>query len=264
MKKEASNKIQGLWIGTELSNLEKLCINSFLKNGHSFYLYTYTDIAGIPEGTTICDANQIIPEKDIFRYTCNCGPGCKHTGSLGGFANLFRYKLLFEKGGYWVDLDMVCLRHFDFNEKYIFSSEMNFSYETGQDTEYINVGVIKAMYSKSKAIKYAYQYSKNKDPSKLNFGETGPKLFKKMVDSLGLQRFTKPYYAFCPVSWEHWKYLIDPDAYSRFKIPDLDNIPEGVYAIHMSNEMLRQYKIDKNGSFHPDSVYERLKKKYLC
>ena len=34
-----SNIIQSLWIGTELSNLERLSIKSFIDNGHTYHLY---------------------------------------------------------------------------------------------------------------------------------------------------------------------------------------------------------------------------------
>ena len=44
-----SEKIQSLWIGNTLSNVEKLCINSYIKNGHEFDLYTYGEIDNIPE-----------------------------------------------------------------------------------------------------------------------------------------------------------------------------------------------------------------------
>ena len=34
-----TNTIQGLWIGNELSNIELLSINSFIRNGHTYHLY---------------------------------------------------------------------------------------------------------------------------------------------------------------------------------------------------------------------------------
>ena len=45
--------IQGLWIGSELSMLERLSIASFLDNGHDYHLYTYGDVRGIPDGNGI-------------------------------------------------------------------------------------------------------------------------------------------------------------------------------------------------------------------
>jgi len=52
----------------------------------------------------VIDGNQIIPEHEAFTY--KNGPG---SGSYSAFSNLFRYKLLAQKGGWWIDMDMVCL-----------------------------------------------------------------------------------------------------------------------------------------------------------
>ncbi len=35
------------------------------------------------------------------------------------FANFFRYKLLLEKGGWFVDSDTICMRPFDFDNEYV-------------------------------------------------------------------------------------------------------------------------------------------------
>lgn len=36
---------------------------------------------------------------------------------------MFRYKLILERGGWWVDLDTVCLRPFDLDLEHVFASE---------------------------------------------------------------------------------------------------------------------------------------------
>lgn len=105
--------IQSLWIGQKLSVMEQLAISSFLQNGHSFHLYVYNEMQGVPKGTILQDANEIMPSKRIFKY--------RHHDTYAGFANLFRYKLLVEKGGYWVDTDVVCLRPFSFTADYMFA-----------------------------------------------------------------------------------------------------------------------------------------------
>ena len=96
-----------LWIGERLSALERLACASFLDHGHPLHLWTYGPVAGVPEGTTVCDATEVLPRSAIFRYGPETGPGA---GSLAGFANLFRYRLLLERGGWWADSDVVCLR----------------------------------------------------------------------------------------------------------------------------------------------------------
>src|SRR4051794_38380380 len=107
--------IQGLWIGPELSIMEQLSIASFLHNGHEYHLYVYDAVKNVPAGTVIDDANEILPASRIFQY--------KHQASYAGFANFFRYKLLLDRGGWWVDTDVICLKHFDFADEYVFATE---------------------------------------------------------------------------------------------------------------------------------------------
>jgi hypothetical protein len=103
-----SNIIQSLWIGPELSKLEQLCLKSFIDNGHEFHLYTYAEIKNVPEGVIIKDGNEILDESEIFRYK---------NGSVSAFSNLFRLTMLYKKGGYWVDTDVICVRPFKFDEE---------------------------------------------------------------------------------------------------------------------------------------------------
>ena len=108
--------IQSLWIGSELSVLERLSIISFIRNGHEYHLYVYGDVGNVPDEVILKDGNAILPASMIFQY--------KQQKSYSGFSNYFRYKLLLEKGGWWADTDMVCLRAFDFAEPYVFATEM--------------------------------------------------------------------------------------------------------------------------------------------
>src|SRR5207253_1910437 len=56
---ESNRIIQSLWIGSELSVMERMSIISFLRNGHEYHLYTYNDLPNVPDGTVIKDANGI-------------------------------------------------------------------------------------------------------------------------------------------------------------------------------------------------------------
>lgn len=104
--------INSLWIG-ELSDLEIASIKSWLNNGFTYHLYTYDNIENIPEGVEIKDANEIIPVNEFTNYKNFITP----------FSDLFRYKLLYLKGGCWVDCDLYSLRHFKINNKFHFHIE---------------------------------------------------------------------------------------------------------------------------------------------
>lgn len=112
--------IHGLWIGDTISPLELLTIKSFILNGHTFNLWAYNNIKTVlPNGTIIKDANQIIQNKQLFSYRFNDQFG-HGKGSYAGFSDIFRYKLLYEQGGWWADMDVTCMRPLDFEAPYVF------------------------------------------------------------------------------------------------------------------------------------------------
>lgn len=229
-----------MWIGSELSVMERLSIASFLAQGHEYHLYVYEDVKHLPDGTLIKDGNEILPSSMIFQY-----PDFK---SYAGFSNFFRYKLLSEKGGWWVDTDMVCLQPFDFADAYVFSSEMS----DGQDV--ITSGAIKAP-AGSKVMSYAWNVCQRKSIENLTWGETGPRLMDEAVRRFSLQKFTRPSSVFCPISYSDWKKVLQPGEIQLFD--------KTTYALHLWNEMWRRAALDKNQAFHPQCLYEELKRKTL-
>jgi len=233
-----SNRIvQGMWVGSRLSIMEQLSIASFLRNGHEYHLYAYNDLANVPAGTVIKDANQILPASAIFQY--------KNRPSYAGFADVFRFKLLYERGGWWADSDMVCLRPFEFAEDYVVNTELN----SGQ--QITSCQVIKAP-AGSEAIAYACRVCQTKDPRKIKWGDIGPKLMGDVVEKFQLGKYQKPYYIFCPISEWH-----------KFLKPYVAAIHPESYAVHLWNEGWRLANQDKDSSYHPDCIYEQLKRMYL-
>jgi hypothetical protein len=107
--------IQGLWIGSRLSRFEYNSIKSYLVAGYEYHLYTYDKVDNIPENVIIKDGNEILDKKEIFYYE----------GSIAPFSDLFRYKLLYERGGVWTDCDIICMKQIpeDNNHEYIFVAE---------------------------------------------------------------------------------------------------------------------------------------------
>lgn len=228
--------IQGLWIGSELSLMEKLSITSFLQNGHKYHLYAYNELPNVPVGTIIKDANEILPASAIFQY--------RDRPSYAGFSNYFRYKLLLERGGWWADADIVCLRPFDFHEEYVFSSELNAGHEI------VASCVIKAP-KESKVMADGWSVCQAKEPRMLVWGETGPRLMSEVVERYGLAEYVKPYYVFCPIEWR------------KLLVPYLIGVPEEAYAIHLWNSMWVFGNQDKNAIYNPGCIYEQLKARYL-
>ena len=218
--------------------MEQLCISSFLHHGHPFHLYTYPPIQGVPAGALVLDANEILPASKIFMY--------REVPSYAGFANFFRYKLLLEKGGWFVDADTICLKPFEFAESFVFSSQGS------GGARLVNVAAIRCP-AGSAPMRLAWETCRDADTQSIRWGQTGPLLITRAVEDCGLQQFVQPPEVFCPVNFPEWEHVLDP----LVAIPD-------THGIHLWNEMWRRANKDKDQSYHPDCIYEQLKRRYLC
>jgi hypothetical protein len=230
--------IQSLWIGDRLTRMEQLAIRSFLHHRHPFHLYVYQDVQNVPPGTVLKDASGILPREAIFRY--------RDHDSYAGFANFFRYKLLLEHGGWWVDTDLVCLKPFDFETDYVFSSQ-----RSEEGPEVVNVGAIKAP-RRSEFAARAWEACRRKDTTELIWGETGPLLAAATIAELGLDAYVQSADTFCPIDYTHWERLIHPPA------PQLSR---STHAVHLWNELWRRAGVDKDAPCR-DSLYTDLQRRY--
>src|SRR6185369_115805 len=89
------------WAFGNLSNVERICATSFLRNGYQLCIWTYGDISNAPSGTIIKNAREILPESLFFQLP---------NGSCAPFSDLFRYAVLSKVGGLWVDTDVIALK----------------------------------------------------------------------------------------------------------------------------------------------------------
>jgi mannosyltransferase OCH1-like enzyme len=234
--------IKGLWIGKELSPNEILCVNSYLKNNHEFELYIYKPIKNIPESVTIKDANQIIPKSEIFEYSKGL-----HKQSLAAFSDLFRFKLLYELGGWWSDMDAVCIKHYDFDQEYVFMQEKQ---EHAEDR--VCNGVIKCP-PNSQIMEFCYFSAKEKIKKLYNYkwAATGPMILNEAVHSFRLDEFILPTHFFSPIGY-----------YEIIKLFTPFEIDSTTYSIHLYNEIWNMYNISKYGIYNKNSFLEKLKRKY--
>ena len=235
-----NNPIQSLWIGSELSQMELMCINSYLANGHDFHLYIYNDLPNIPKGAIVKDANSIIPEKDVY---------IDRFGSYANIANQFRFTLLYQLGGWWVDMDTVCLKPFDFDEDFVFSSEIT---NLCKSRNRMNNTYMKSKPG-AKYLKNCLDFTSVRGHEYIHWGELGITLLSRMVFRNHLEQFIKSPEYFCPVSYYCFNQLIGDSTCV---------LPETSYAVHWWHNLWREQSIDKNAKFPENSLYEILKNKY--
>lgn len=246
MQHSKSNQvIQGFWLGESLSVMEQLCIRSFQQNGHSFHLYVYDVVKNVPEKTEMKDANQIIPYDRIFKDS---------RGSYASFADWFRYQLLYDKGGWWVDMDTICVKYFDIRPTYCFSSEKGIGIE-----QRINNGIIKSPSNAGFLIdllEYVeLKRPKNSKGETVHWGEFGPRLLSNVLQKYESEEYIQIPEVFCPISPTEISKLICKQDFI------LDE--HKIYAVHFWNEIWRLANLDKNAEYHPDSLFEKMKSKYI-
>ena len=148
-----------------------------------------------------------------------------------------------------VDTDAVCLRPFDFADEYVFGSEL-----TTEGTATPTSGFIKAP-AGSDAMAFAWAQCLSKDPGRLTWGETGPRLVKEVVRKFALHAFLQDYRTFAPVAHFEWEQILAPGWTAGF--------PALTCAIHLWNEKWRRGGQDKDAHYPSDCLYEQLKAMYL-
>jgi hypothetical protein len=217
--------------------MELLSIQSFLQHGHGYHLYSYGEIENLPNGAILKDASEIHKHPEAIK---------NRDGKILGaaFSDVFRYKLLYDKGNFWADLDVVCLKPFVFAENVILATELHRA-----------------------SLKLDYRITD--DRSKLGFGEIGPELLTRCAEKFGLQHFAKPVDMFNPIHYFNYRDIVNPRKQFAFS--------ESTYAVHLwsgawgknkwkhkvMDILLRRPFQHKNHRFSANTLYGQLLNRYL-
>jgi hypothetical protein len=243
MLSDDNKTVNGLWIGDRLSVMEMLTLKSFVFHGHTFHLWTYNKIENqLPEGVVIKDANQIIPEKNIIVRKFNDPVTGVGKGSVGApFSDMFRYKLLFEQGGWWVDMDVTCLKPLAIEEPYFFRDHLTLEV----------IGNVMKCPKGSELMKRTYEETKNTcDENTLDWLLPN-KILNKHINQLGLIKYKTVGLS----NLDDWNETVK---FIRGARP----FPQDWAIIHWSNEEWRMNKIDKNNLRLRNSTLGNLIKQY--
>jgi hypothetical protein len=239
-----SNIVQSFWLGSHLPALQILSIRSFLAHGHAYHLYTFDPIENAPEDVVLRDASEILPRDSVFTYQHGFG-----RGSASAFSNLFRYKLLRERGGWWVDTDVVCLRPFDFDAGYVIATERN-----PDGTTTAASCVIKAPPG-AEYLGYCLDVVQSCDKATIMWADIGPRLVNEAIARLGLERFMVAPDVFNP---------IDYSSFREIQSPGFDETPlANAFGVHLWNQMWKSYGLDPDYDGASDSLYAMLRRRYL-
>jgi hypothetical protein len=211
-------------------------------NGHGFDLYSYDPGLTVPDGCKLLDASTILPRENVIFYPTDPGKG-----SVSQFSNTFRYKLLYEKGGWWVDMDVVC------QTDRLPSGTYEFGYQ--DDGNEICTAVIKMPARDDlmhRCLTKAVETGSN-----AVWGQTGPVLFTHEISKAGLEHHAKSASVYYPYGWESAVNALDPAHTNR-----LQRVCSGSAFIHLWSEMLRRNEIDKSLPPRKGSFMGNLWEKY--
>lgn len=262
---------QFLWVGGSLSAIERLALASFRDHGFECHLYHYYELIGVPDGIALKDAREIISDDAIFYTDSPSGR------SLASFSDLFRYALLSKCGGWWFDMDVVCLRSADtwmFNQSLIFAS----TYE-GEYGECASNCVIYAPTRNDERMVELRQLAQALSSVEgRDFCAMGPFLIQQIVRDNNLGSSVAPFWAFCPYPWRliellvfrGWRaMLINVLRRCKHLVRSLTRKDfEAAYirrhslTLHLHNEIFKAKGIDKNGTYSPWCTLERLKRRH--
>ena len=187
--------VSSLWVGGSLSDLEINCIKSHLKVGHNFVLYVYENIDNIPNGVLIKDGREILNERHL-------GLGDKY--GFYPFSDIFRFNLMYKKGGYWVDLDLYATRSWDSLEdkEFIFASERTIQKGAYRNRTKDKVATICMLKAPPKSVFYYDLCSKVDNPKfKINRRDACMIEIRKLIEKYNLEKHVVDFYLFCGVDW---------------------------------------------------------------
>ena len=174
----SQHRFQSFWYGGPLSPYERFCLRSFIDWGHAVDLYSYDTKLAVPAGARVCDAAELIPQDEVFVYQAE-GFG---KGSPSAFSNYFRYKLLAEKGGWWIDTDVVCL-----SDRVPIDGE----FFARQDADFVAPGTM--CFEPRHPIMLQCLEQAIKLGHNVKWGDTGPRLFTRTLAERGwLDRAASP------------------------------------------------------------------------
>jgi len=243
-----------LWIGDRLGPIERACMKSVLRQGHSLALYCYAVPAGVPDGVEILDASPIIPRSSI-------PDSWQNRSDL--YSDWFRYEIQKRALGIWLDLDVYLVGRLDLERPHLFGE-----YEPGK----INGAVLRLppdspmlgpllepfhtstipdwLSLRWRAEGWARAALQGKaDLTRTPWGVTGPYALTAVVHRFNMQHEALQPDVFYPVEWRRAHWIADP-AVALEQV-----ITKDTAAIHLWNECIKGIK---HAAAPPGSFLARL------
>lgn len=229
-----------LWIGDSLGAVERACLRSVLRQRHHLTVYCYREPTGVPEGVELQDAASVLPATALVRH---------RRGSVAPFSDWFRYELLKQGVGTWIDTDMYLLRPLDEQVEHLFGEERpgvinNAVLRLPPDSPALHDllspfrGTLPAWLAPRHRLSSRLRkwWAGGVDVGAMPWGTTGPAALTAAAAKFGLSELALPPPAFYPVPWERADWVLDPTL-------DLQQmVADSTVGIHLWNECIRHVK----------------------
>lgn len=228
-------KVSSLWVGNEMTLIQKMCLSSFIYHGHELTLFTYEKRNDVPNGVKLADANEIMP--------------LDHIGNIANFADVFKYKMVQKTGTGWVDADTLCL-----TDSWSFLDDC---YAILQDNGEIQSGIFK-MPASSDFLQHIVDKSSLVDRSKKIWTDTSSSILIPAFEEFPhYKKYLVHEQHVNGVSFEDWEKLWKPESFD-----EILDLSQKIKSFSIYNEMVSRSGRDKN-IFPKRSAMYYFGKKYL-
>jgi len=232
-------------------------MRSVLRQGHRLVLWHYFPLEGVPEGVELRDGDEVVPRERLFRH--------RPSGSWSLFSNLFRYRLLQQDAGLWLDCDAYLVRPLEPAGGYLMGCDSNALVAAGvlaippdspmlkELAGFFDGWTIPPWLPMRWRLRYAVQRALHGRYriETMPWGNLGPNAVTAMVEKHGLAERVLPPEVLYPWPWQEAAIILRPEAEVLARIA-----PE-TRALHFYNEMIRGWKSEPAP---PGSFLERLQR----
>jgi hypothetical protein len=227
----APPEVRMFWTGPPLSPYEQLSLQSFVAAGARVFVYSTTKALRVPEGVELVDARELL-SGPVHRFVFPDGDP-----SPALHSDLFRYAAIRRFGGWYADLDMVCVgKTLPRTKVYI-----------ARESDALVNGAIMTFPSHSPFIAAAVEEAWKLLPqagtdAPLSARESiGPSLVTRLAQDYALDHLIRPRSSAYAIGSHEIPAMFDPR-----RRDELDERVAGSDFVHLGNEYWRRVRIPKD------------------
>lgn len=222
--------VRTFWTGPPLSPYELLSLKSFVAAGARVFVYSTNKALRVPDGVELLDVRELLPGPVHRFYFPEGDP------SPALHSDLFRYVALHMFGGWYADLDMICLYGLPADKVYL-------AWESDKEVN----GAIMKFPARSPVMASAIEEARallpqtERGASASLRGLLGPSLVTKLVHDFSLDHVLHPVSSAYPIAILDTPAMFDPT-----RCDELNERAARSDFVHLWNEYWRRVRIPKD------------------